>query len=171
MDSSTSIPQEPDKVETSNVIDEEAEKECLETYIKEAIERFAAKSALRKQNQNVQNNYPPDEYFSKLDSNLKKNTTFVKKLKTFAASQVDGLLKDLSSLNLTKYISEVATALTEAKLKMTDINGAIQLCSILHQTYSEFATHFFENWSKILCFKQGKYFSNGFILNRLNILY
>ncbi|XP_045486261.1 regulator of nonsense transcripts 2 [Pieris rapae] len=130
---------------------EDNDRMALSEYITQLEARISSKSDIRNKNLNCVR--PPDNHFSKLDSGLKKNTTFVKKLKSFSASQLDILMKDLSALNLTKYISEVAAALAEAKLKMSDIASAINLCSALHQTYSEFSPFFFENWQKILSFK------------------
>lgn len=129
----------------------EEEKAALTEYISGVEARLKQKSELRNENLNCVR--PPENHFSKLESGLKKNTTFVKKLKSFSASQIDTLLKDFTVLNLTKYISEVAAAIAEAKLKMSDIPAAIKLCSALHRTYSEFAPNFFENWQKILTFK------------------
>lgn len=130
---------------------EENEKAALSEYITNLEARIKQKTELRNQNLNCVR--PPDNHFSKLDSGLKKNTTFVKKLKSFSATQMDALLKDFSTLNLTKYISEVAAAIAEAKLKMSDIPAAINLCSALHRTYADFSANFFENWQKILTFK------------------
>jgi regulator of nonsense transcripts 2 len=130
---------------------EENDKSYLYEYINNLENRIKQKTEMRQQNLNCVR--PPENHFSKLDSGLKKNTTFVKKLKTFSATQMDALLKDFSSLNLTKYISEVAAAIAEAKLKMSDIPAAINLCSSLHRTYSDFSSNFFENWQKILTFK------------------
>lgn len=127
------------------------DKQCLEKYIKDLEERLSSKEVIR--NANVSVVRPQDSYFSKLDSSVKRNTTFVKKLKNASGGQLEALLKDMACLNLTKYISEVATALVEAKLKITDVSSAIAVCSFLHQTYAEFAGHFFENWQKILSFK------------------
>ncbi|VVD00769.1 regulator of nonsense transcripts 2 [Leptidea sinapis] len=129
----------------------ECEQLLLSEYVSSLEVRLKKKTDMR--NQNLTCVRPPDNYFSKLDSGLKKNTTFVKKLKSFSAPQLEVLLKDLSSLNLTKYISEVAAALVEAKLKMSDIAAALILCSSIHCTYAEFSTFFFENWHKILTFK------------------
>ncbi|XP_072937001.1 regulator of nonsense transcripts 2 [Epargyreus clarus] len=151
----TSNEKEPDKnenpqpEETAN--SEEDEKAALNEYVSNLEARIKQKTDLRNQNLNCVR--PPDNHFSKLDSGLKKNTTFVKKLKSFSATQLDALLKDFGALNLTKYISEVASAITEAKLKMSDIPAAISLCSTLHRTYAEFSSNFFENWQKILTFK------------------
>ncbi|XP_076176523.1 UPF2 regulator of nonsense mediated mRNA decay [Ptiloglossa arizonensis] len=127
------------------------DKQYLTEYVKETEQRLAMKEEIRASNLNP--NRPPDTYFSKLDSTLKRNTTFVKKLKNFSSIQLDTVLKDMTHLNLTKYISEVATALVDAKLKMTDVAPAIKVCSFLHQTYAEFSTHFFENWQRILSLK------------------
>ena len=44
----------------------------------------------------------------------------------------------MSGLNLTKYIGEVASALVEVKLKMSDIASMVELCSTIHQKYAEF---------------------------------
>jgi regulator of nonsense transcripts 2 len=60
----------------------------------------------------------------------------------------------MRTLNLTKYISEVAAAIVEAKLKMTDVPAVVNLCCVLHQTYAEFAAHLIENWQKILSLKK-----------------
>ncbi|XP_058806384.1 regulator of nonsense transcripts 2 [Phymastichus coffea] len=136
----------------------EEDRKFLDDYFKEMEQRLAAKEEIRAANVNVIR--PPDSYFSKLDSSLKKNTTFVKKLKTFSGNQLDALMKDMACLNLTKYVSEVAAALVDAKLKMTDMTPVIKACSFLHQTYAEFSTHFFENWQKILTLKVGDKITN-----------
>ena len=67
---------------------------------------------------------------------------------------MDTLEKELMSLNLSKYISEVASAIVEAKLKMADISTAIHLCSLLHQRYHDFAPSLLQNWQKILNLKK-----------------
>ena len=99
-------------------------------------------------------NRPEDSYFSKLDSNIKKNTAFVRKLKNFTEAQKEGILKDLAALNLTKYISEVASGIVEAKLKMTDIPSIIQVCVTLHEKYAEFSPQLIEAWQKVLSIKK-----------------
>lgn len=140
--------QQPEDDSSSN---EEQERAELQKYIDDLQEKLKLKSELREKN--VTRILPADDYFTKLDSSLKKNTAFVKKLKQFTAAQLDSLLKDIKGLNLTKYISEVAAALIEAKLKMTDIPAAISLCSQFHQIYSDFSQQLFENWQKTLTFK------------------
>lgn len=143
----------PEIIETAPEQDavSDENKQYLTDYIKETEQRLNGKEEIRAANLNP--NRPPETYFSKLDSTLKRNTTFVKKLKNFSSTQLDTVLKDMTHLNLTKYVSEVATALVDAKLKMTDVAPAIKVCSFLHQTYAEFSTHFFENWQRILSLK------------------
>lgn len=145
---------------SKEVVEDTEEESTLYAYIADTQERLQAKAAIRNGNQTAQNNRPPESHFSKLDSNLKKNTAFVKKIKNFTATQVDSYLKDMAGLNLTKYISEIAAAIVEAKLKMNDVSPAVKLCSVLHQTYSEFSQHLFENWQKALSFKVGEKVAN-----------
>ena len=99
-------------------------------------------------------NRPEDSYFSKLDSNIKKNTAFVRKLKNFTEVQKEGILKDMNALNLTKYVSEVANGIVEAKLKMNDIPSMIQVCVTLHEKYAEFSPQLLEAWQKVLSLKR-----------------
>lgn len=135
------------------VNDEAKERDELDSYINELKTKIEQKMKLRNENLNCVR--PGEEFFFKLDSSLKKNTAFVKKLKQFTAAQLDSLSKDMSTLNLTKYISEVSSALSEAKLKLTDVTAAITLCSELHRVYADFSNAFLENWQKILCLKPG----------------
>ncbi|KAK9871574.1 hypothetical protein WA026_012955 [Henosepilachna vigintioctopunctata] len=142
--------------EDSSKDNEMQEKEMLNSYIKDLQDRLTAKQQLRISNQNAQNLRPVESYFSKLDSNVKRNTAFVKKIKNFTSSQLEVYLKDMSGLNLSKYISEVAAGLVEAKMKMTDVSAAVKLCSALNQTYVDFSQHLFDNWQKNLSFKVGE---------------
>lgn len=74
--------------------------------------------------------------------------------KNLTESQHESLVRDLQSLNLTKYVSEVAQAIVEAKLKMSDINTAVHICSLLHQRYHDFSPTLLENWQKVLALKK-----------------
>ncbi|XP_066260334.1 regulator of nonsense transcripts 2 [Euwallacea similis] len=131
----------------------ETEMNELKAYIKDVENKLKIKQELRAANQNASQTRPGDSHFTKLDSSLKKNTAFVKKIKNFSATQIDTYIKDMSGLNLSKYISEVAAAIVDSKLKMTDVSAAVKLCGILHQTYLEFSQHLFENWQKALAVK------------------
>ncbi|KAH8287327.1 hypothetical protein KR054_005806, partial [Drosophila jambulina] len=127
------------------------EREELHQFISELRDKIESKRQLRLENSNFE--LPGEEHFARLDSNLKKNTAFVKKLKVFTATQLDGLLRELAALNLSKYISEICAALAEAKLKMTDVPAVVTLASRLHRTYADFDVQFLEAWQKALNIK------------------
>ncbi|XP_055843664.1 regulator of nonsense transcripts 2 [Episyrphus balteatus] len=134
------------------------ERQEVENFITELKAKISAKSQLR--NGNLKRVLPGEEHFARLDSSLKKNTAFVKKLKQFTAAQLDSLTKDMNGLNLSKYISEICTALSDAKIKMTDVPAVVCLCSQLHQTYVDFDAQFLEAWQKSLAVKPGERISN-----------
>ena len=70
--------------------------------------------------------------YKNLDSNIKKNTTFIKKCKTsLAADSTQQLLNDIKKLSLEKYISEIVGAVLEGMLKCkstTDISACVEVC-------------------------------------------
>ena len=125
----------------------------LQEFIDEVKRKNEWKATLRAANQNVESR-PEESDLHKLDSSLKKNTAFIRKLKNFTDGQRDVVKKEMSSLNLTKYIGEVAAALVEAKLKTTDLGAALEICSFLHQRYADFSEQLMENWQKALSFKK-----------------
>lgn len=130
----------------------------VDNFVADLKAKISAKSQLR--NSNLKRVLPSEDHFARLDSSLKKNTTFVKKLKQFTAAQLDPLTKDMNGLNLSKYISEICTALSDAKIKMTDVPAVVSLCSQLHQTYVDFDAQFLEAWQKSLAIKPGERISN-----------
>ncbi|XP_048738791.2 regulator of nonsense transcripts 2-like isoform X2 [Ostrea edulis] len=146
---------------------EEEKKRLLEEEIKtvrdfqqECQERYETKRKLREKNQEAAENRPDESFFSRLDSSLKKNTAFVKKLKNLTESQKDSLTKDFNGLNLNKYIGEAAAAITEAKLKMSDIACGAHICCLFYQRYSEFSNYLMDNWQKYLLSKKDEKISN-----------
>ncbi|XP_068132222.1 regulator of nonsense transcripts 2 [Hyperolius riggenbachi] len=124
------------------------EKEEAHQLHQEAWERHQARKELRSKNQNAPEHRPEEHFFSRLDSSLKKNTAFVKKLKTITEQQRDSLSHDFNGLNLSKYIAEAAASIVEAKLKISDVNCAVHLCSLFHQRYADFAQSLLQVWKK-----------------------
>ncbi|CAH1388507.1 unnamed protein product [Nezara viridula] len=139
-----------------------ADKEKVELfqYLEDFSKRLQQKLELYNKNQQACKKRPDATALSKLDSSLKKNTAFVKRLRNFTAGQLDTFLRDLSGLNLSKYLSEVATALVEVKLKITDVPAAVQLCCHIHWTYADFASIFLEHWIKTLHLKKNEPIEN-----------
>jgi len=148
-------------VETpSDNVDQTENLKNVQLAISEIQNHLNFKSQLRSKIQAAIQNRPEESYFSKLDSNIKKNTAFVRKLKNYTEAQKESILKDINSLNLTKYISEVANGIVEAKLKMTDIASIIQVCVTLHEKYSDFSSQLLEAWQKVLSLKKDEKVSN-----------
>lgn len=52
------------------------------------------------------------------------------------------------------YLCMQADAVVEAKLKMSDINCALVLCSLIHQRYADFSALLLESWQKVLLTKK-----------------
>uniref|UniRef100_A0A3Q4AUP3 Regulator of nonsense transcripts 2 n=1 Tax=Mola mola TaxID=94237 RepID=A0A3Q4AUP3_MOLML len=126
----------------------EEEKEEGHQLHQEAWERHQCRKELRSKNQNAQEARPEEAFFSRLDSSLKKNTAFVKKLRTLTEQQRDALSNDFASLNLSKYIGEAVSSVVEAKLKISDVGCAVHLCSLFHQRYADFAPLLLQAWKK-----------------------
>ncbi|CAG8543409.1 15191_t:CDS:10, partial [Acaulospora morrowiae] len=89
---------------------------------------------------------PDPSLFKGLDSNIKKNTGFIKKCKSqLSAEYQQQLLKDIKTLTLEKYISEVVVAVVEGaqKCKATaDVWAAVEVISALHQRFPDTFTPF-----------------------------
>lgn len=60
-----------------------------------------------------------------LDSSIKRNTAVIKKLKQINEEQREGLMEELRSVNLSKFVSEAVTAICDAKLRAADIQAAV----------------------------------------------
>ncbi|KAI0898515.1 ARM repeat-containing protein [Annulohypoxylon nitens] len=76
---------------------------------------------------------------SSLDSSLKKNTAFIKRLRTtINSATLNTFLQDIRTLSLSKYLSEIISACYEglSKLKTAgEIDAAIEIVSALHQRF------------------------------------
>uniref|UniRef100_A0ACD5YMA5 Uncharacterized protein n=1 Tax=Avena sativa TaxID=4498 RepID=A0ACD5YMA5_AVESA len=115
----------------------QSKQEDEEARIEEHKRLIDQKTALRRSNQNPER--PDVNYLRTLDSSIKRNTTVIKKLKTINDEQKDGLMDELKSVNLSKFVSEAVSYICEAKLRSSDIQAAVQVCSLLHQRYKDFS--------------------------------
>ncbi|XP_022744758.1 regulator of nonsense transcripts UPF2-like isoform X2 [Durio zibethinus] len=112
--------------------------------IKKSIE---GKMALRQTNLNP--GRPDSGFLRTLDSSIKRNTAVIKKLKQINEEQKEGLMEELRNVNLTKFVSEAVTAICDAKLKSSDIQAAVQICSLLHQRYNDFSPSLIQGLLKV----------------------
>ncbi|GAB2225830.1 hypothetical protein Droror1_Dr00021597 [Drosera rotundifolia] len=110
------------------------------------------KMALRQSNLNPER--PDPAFLRTLDSSIKHNTTVIKKLKQISEEQKEGLMDELRTVNMSKFVSEAVAAICDCKLKTSDIQAAVQVCSLLHQRYQDFSTILIQSLSKI--FTPGK---------------
>ena len=123
----------------------------LETILRDNITHLNAFIDKTLQHRKAREKLSPDELVKsqtlfrnskkKLKSDLKKCTAFCKKIKStpsFDDIVVKSLLKDIDTLNLTRYLDEIANAFLECKLKVGDVQGVAQVCVALHQRYSDF---------------------------------
>ncbi|KAK4366545.1 hypothetical protein RND71_014425 [Anisodus tanguticus] len=106
-----------------------------------------AKMVLRQNNLNPER--PDAGFLRTLDSSFKRNTAVIKKLKQINEEQREGLMEELRSVNLSKFVSEAVTAICETKLRAADIQAAVQICSLLHQRYKDFSPSLVQGLMKV----------------------
>ncbi|XP_065186953.1 regulator of nonsense transcripts 2-like [Sycon ciliatum] len=117
---------------------EEEEQHARDT-LAEIVSRNKHKMATRQTNLAAKEHRPDETALRTFDSSVKKNTTFVKKLRSVTEQQRDALSAEFNQLNLSKYIQEAVTSFAEAKLKMADVGAAVHLCGLFHQRYADFS--------------------------------
>jgi hypothetical protein len=136
--------------------------EQLETRVREATDYLKNTIEATKGHANSRESLTPDELSKQrksfeaskksLKSDLKKCTAFVKKIKTGGAWSMKpaDITRELSTLNLSRYVEEVVSSLCEAKLKITDMSVVIALCTAMHVRYPEFLNNLlYALWSVI----------------------
>lgn len=123
-----------------------------ESHLEEIKKSTEAKMALRQSNLNPDR--PDSGFLRTLDSSIKRNTAVIKKLKQINEEQREALMDELRGVNLSKFVSEAVTAICEAKLRSSDIQAAVQICSLLHQRYKDFAPSLVQGLLKV--FSPGK---------------
>lgn len=84
----------------------------------------------------------------KLDSTVKKNTAYVKKLSTLKETQKDAFEKELAGLNLSRYIAEAAGAIVDGKYKSNDISAVMSIATKIHIRYDDFADSLYNAFKK-----------------------
>ncbi|XP_021737281.1 regulator of nonsense transcripts UPF2-like [Chenopodium quinoa] len=115
--------------------------------VEELKKSIDAKLALRQSN--LKPERPDPAFLRTLDSSIKRNTAVIKKLKQISEDQREGLMDDLRGVNLSKFVTEAVAAICDAKLKTSDIQAAVQICSLLHQRYLDFSSSLTQGLSKV----------------------
>lgn len=77
-----------------------------------------------------------------MDSSIRRNTAVIKKLKQINEELREGLMEELRSVNLSKFVSEAVTAICDAKLRTSDIQAAVQVIfAWKHFCFCAYMTH------------------------------
>ncbi|KAJ0558306.1 putative nonsense-mediated mRNA decay protein Nmd2/UPF2 [Helianthus annuus] len=124
--------------EDSHGVGDSQSKQDDEVSRREELKKsLLAKLALRQTN--LYPERPDASALRTLDSSIKRNTAVIKKLKQINEEQRESLMDELKNVNLSKFVSEAVAAICDAKLKSSDIQAAVQVCSLLHQRYKDFS--------------------------------
>ncbi|KAL3689456.1 hypothetical protein R1sor_015765 [Riccia sorocarpa] len=123
--------------------------EAQDTQIRMEELKKVADLKLSLRHSNLAPERPDAAFLRTLDSSIKRNTAVIKKLKQINEEQQEGLLEELKSVNVSKFVTEAVTAICDAKLKTSDINAAVQVCSLLHQRYKDFSPNLIQGLVKI----------------------
>ncbi|KAJ2904368.1 Regulator of nonsense transcripts 2 [Zalerion maritima] len=87
-----------------------------------------------------------------LDSSLRKNTAFIKRLRTaVSAATLNTFLQEIRTLSLHRYLSEIISACYEGLCKLKspgDVEAGVEIVSALHQRFG--ADEFTENLAWLL---------------------
>lgn len=79
-----------------------------------------------------------------LKSDVKKTSMFVNKLRSINSEGLTQCIRDVETLNLTLYISEIVNALLEISFKPNDVPSIVKLAVSLHKRYDDFSPPFLE---------------------------
>jgi len=129
--------------EPSAVLDFEAELEALAQVevFEEELRLFAQKRVVNSAESVKKSRKAHSDRKELLKSDLKKSTAFVKKLKvSINAEGIQQCIRDVDSLNLFLFISEIVSSIAATTFKATETAGIVSLCACLHQRYEEFTS-------------------------------
>ncbi|XP_078385093.1 regulator of nonsense transcripts 2-like isoform X2 [Oculina patagonica] len=116
------------------------EEEEMQQALKEARELVEQKLSMREKNLAAVDQRPEESYFKGKDSSVKKNSAFIKKLRTITESQRESLEQEFAGLNLSRYVQEAVAAIIDGlvKLKLADVRCVAYICGLIHQVYGDF---------------------------------
>ena len=106
--------------------------------LKKDYDKLLSQRASNLQNKVVASRAAHDENKRQLKSDVKKTSSFVKKIRAITAEGIQQCIRDTEQYNLTLYISEIVAAILETNYKATDSAAVVQLCIQLHRRYEEF---------------------------------
>lgn len=145
------IEEEKRRIEEEKKRKEEEEMTEMKHFAALETKNRASLLALREANLRASAGNRPDiTFFKSLNSTIAKCSAFAKRCNRITAETGESILKESKSLNLSKYVSEVATNIATCPLKPTDIEIAVLICSELHQKYADFSGELIPLLQKII---------------------
>lgn len=73
-----------------------------------------------------------------MKSDLKKATAFVRKIRQITNEGLSQCIREIETLNLYLYVSEIVGAIVDTTFKSTDVPNIVSLCVCFHKRYEEF---------------------------------
>lgn len=109
----------------------------VQEAIREAWRQEMGKRRMRDANEaaRASRSDPPKGLIVKVD----KAQRLIKRLKALGDSNPDLLMQEMVSINLSRFVQEVVNSLCETKFTSKDLPLLIDICSHMHQRYSDFA--------------------------------
>lgn len=100
--------------------------------------------------------YAAAEDLKQLDSSIKRNSALVKKLKAVAEDTAAGILEEIRSVNMSRYVAEAAASIAECGFRVRDVPSVVAVCSALHQRYAEFGAELLSALGRLFPHKSSK---------------
>lgn len=116
------------------------EEEEVQQALEDAKDQLEQKLAVREKNLKAVGQRPEESFFKGRDSSVKKNSAFIKKLRTITESQRESLEQEFTGLNLSRYVPEAVAAVLDGlpKLKLADVKCVAHICGLINQHYADF---------------------------------
>ena len=122
----------------------------LHKKLKEFYKEKQNKRQTRLQLQQDITSRPTASVLKSLDSGIKRNTAFIKKLKqVITDDNIEHLCKEIKALNLTRYVSEVVAAIVDFKPKCS-ISALTRICILMHSRYADFTSDLIPKLQKLI---------------------
>ncbi|KAL0212204.1 hypothetical protein RCL1_005830 [Eukaryota sp. TZLM3-RCL] len=132
------------KIELQKSCDKERERLLEETN----VNKSALASLVQKFETSKARTYNGSQ-LSSLESNIKKSTAFVRRLKTISADSLPQLIQESKRLNLSRFVSEVASCIGTSKLNhrsRPEFTLTSELSFVLSSYYQSFSSSLFSHF-------------------------
>ncbi|KAJ3274845.1 hypothetical protein HDV01_002049 [Terramyces sp. JEL0728] len=118
----------------------------------DALDQINIRLKFRQENISAKSVRADPSTFARLDGSIKKNTSFIKKIKAgMTAAQLSSLKKDLLSLKMEKYLEEIVASIADSTFKSSsDVLAAVEICTMMNYRFHEFGKLLLSNLLKFV---------------------